>query len=329
MIANRDVIESEILRGRQKVRSQIGRARRLTNPEASHSSTPPRTAAASPLGHAGEDDDETPAPALTHRPSIPIDSDAETKYNDEWQQLRAQGGGTSAARRKAAASSSSNGHRRPSRPDAAVGLGNGRSDSNPPAAGPSGPRRRGKGRAAYLDQHPDDDETTDQRSSEAEAADAASPFSTFQTSLGSSFRRIRTQSFPAIHLPWPAARSRGTSPTKPSNGRSSAHPSRAGSGIRPPRSKKGSAATSPRATDVNEDEDGDDAYSRFTSSDEDDEDELRVLAGDDDDDYDWALDDNQAAAIDSLRAPEDDVRSSGLREDESHVDGLVDASGLP
>lgn len=297
MIANRDIIESEILRGRQKVRSQIGRARRLTNPEASHSPTPPRTAAASPSGQV-DTDDGGPPPSLTHRPSIPIDSDAETKYNDEWQRLRAQGGATSAMRRKAAPSSSSNGHRRVSRVDAAVGLGSGGSGSNSPASGPNGSRRRGKGRATYLDQHPDDDETTDQRSSDAEAADAVSPFSTLQTSLGSSFRRIRTQSFPAIHLPWPAARSRGTSPTKPSNGgRSPAHPSRAGSGVRPSRSKKNSAATSPRATDED-----DDAFSRFTSSgDEDDEDELRVLAGDDEDD-DRALDDGQAAAIDSLRS---------------------------
>lgn len=322
MIANRDIIESEILRGRQKVRSLIGRARRLTNPETTPSPTPPRTAAASPSGHANEDEDEVPAPRLTPRPSIPVDSDAETKYNDEWQRLRAQGGMSSATRRKAGPSSSIICQRRASRADAAVGLGSGGSGSNSPAANSSGFRRRGKGRAPYLDQHPDEDETTDQRSSEAEATDAATPFS-LQSSLGSSFRRIRTQSFPAIHLPWPATRSRATSPTKPANERSTAQSSRAGSGFRSSRSKKSSAATSPRATDDNED----DTCSRFTSSDEDDEDELRVLAGEVGDNQ--AMNDDQSAAFYSLRAPEGDARPRASQGDEEHVDRLMVERGLP
>lgn len=311
MIANRDVIESEILRGRQKVRSQIGRARRLTNPEAPHTPTPPPTAAASP----SRAESDAPPP-LAHRPSIPIDSDAETKYNDEWERFKAREGGSGSGSR--------------ARGDAAVGLG--RSGSNSPVPGSSAGKRRsngkGKGKAAYLDRHPEDDETTDQPSSDAEGGGPRpSPFSTIQ----SSFRRIRTQSFPAIHLPWPGAapRSRGTSPASSRAASSALQARNAPSGGARSRSRKiASTATSPRGTEPSDATSSSGGLSAYSSSDEDDEDELRILSGGDyDDDFPSTFTSAASSArrVDGLPPSlrEADDRSWGSRDDEEQVDSLV------
>lgn len=298
MISNREKIESEILRGRQKVRSQIGRARRLTNPESepAHEPTPLPTAAVTPSHQ------DSPPPSLEHRPSIPIDSDAETKYNDEWQRLKKREGEDKA--QKVAGSSSHRSYR-----DAAVGLGGSTSSID---TRPTDRRRRGYGRGkGRPSQHRtlDTDESTDPRSSDAE--NGGGPPSAF-ASLGSSFRRMRPQSFSTLHLPWSTnPRARETNNTSPYE---STSPRAASSAL--PRRNSGQTTRSRKRTPAaagQEDVD-DDGYSAYSSSedDEDDEDELRVLQGD----Y-WPDEQGRAGElVEGLPLNAQDRRTTGWSEDD-------------
>ncbi|KAL7416743.1 acyl transferase/acyl hydrolase/lysophospholipase [Mrakia frigida] len=249
MISNRDRIEREVLKGRQEVRAALSRERTSTDTPASQPNGPPDTSNQPP------------------RPSLPIESDAELGFrrdsakfiSDKKAGLHGHHSGRKHGFTDAAVGLGSSGPSSGERERRSKVGGSGGRSTNGSGSGNGLRKRNGKQADSNSIPHPhhhplhhtaestdtSDQEHSQDQSSSNEAAAAAkaanangrrsfSPIQSFST-LGSSFNRIRTQSFPTFQIPWTSS-SPSTSP-RIGGGSSLAGPSSAS--IRSSKSRSG------------------------------------------------------------------------------------------